>query len=597
MGIASEAPYPVGTSPVGGSDAESPSILGAIRSMDDLRSTLRVYQSEAVDAKTAIESRWDLAQKAFDGDWDTHWANFKFEPEWTRQDAHTLNLFRQAVGVTLPILLSSRPTLYVSALNPDQDEASIKIQDYLQGLTEESDLVGDLTKVYRDALVRGFGCMKVFWDNSTFQTATPFGINAYGRPRMCYLNPYSFFVDPNAEKLDDSRYILLRNCLEGDVIEERYGVSKLDYSKMEREDTGKRRRMIGKTPVSTQHDRYFVWECFHEWGRRLTIYSRDEILYDGPNPMPYNKFPVVVFTPEERDEEIYGYSWWDGGGKELHEQINYWLWKINCYMHMVGNPQWLHIGAGTLEPDTKPGGLWRLKNATPQTGDVRPLAVPPFPTFAMSMLQFYIKRWELLTGVTPTLQGAREPGVRSGIQQQQAMAASQTVVENAVGSFAISLAKAGQMLLDLITHNAGGQMSSAQVYGEKARRAQVSGDDLRSFDGTPHEFRVLIGPNTDLPMDQNMINQLTAMLVPMGAVDTEGALSATRYPYRRGILERMRQAALSAHAEAAQQTAAAGIQAQLLAPEMQQGPNPEQSQGDAVNLLGSLMSMQEQPMQ
>jgi hypothetical protein len=375
-----------------------------------------------------------------------------------------------------------------------------------------------------------------------------------GRPRLCYLNPYSVFPDPNAEKLEDCQYLFLRNTYDSAMLDNVYPWA--DKRNMFREDTSDRRRTFNQ---STQlgDPRYQVWECYHDFGAKLTIYSGNEIIWYGDNPTPFLQFPIVTFTPEERDEDIYGTSWWDGGGRDLHRNINYWLWKVNCHMHLAGNPQYLHIGAGNLVPSTDPGGVWKLANANPQTASVSPLQLGDLPGYAMGMLQFYLSRWQMLTGVTPSAQGAREPGIRSGIQQAQSIEASQTVIQNAVGSFAISLAKGAQMLLDLVAAHGEGQMTSSQVLGEKAVSSTLNVESIRHVDGVPHRFQVLIGPNSDMPMSQEMLNQLTMAFTPLGIVDGEGALMATRYPYRNGILKRQRQAALQNAAQASMEANAA----------------------------------------
>ncbi len=576
-------PFPLGQTPLGGDIAE---VEGSWELPDDPKGHLTKLESrltEARSAKRTIETRWDTAQKYYDGDWDTHWNGFEFKPDWTKADAVTLNLFKQTVNVVLPILLGSQPTIYVSAQNADEDEVAMQVQEYIQGLAYENDVQKDLVRVYRNAMVRGFGCMKVFWDKTWFHTATPFSDDmGMGRARLCYLNPYSVFPDPNAEKLEDCQYVFLRNTYDAAMLEQVYPWA--DRRHMDREDTGDRRRTFGQ---STQlgDPRYQVWECYHGFGAKLTIYSGQEIIWHGDNPTPFLQFPLVIFTPEERDEDIYGTSWWDGGGRDLHRNINYWLWKITCHMHLAGNPQYIHIGAGNLVPNTDPGGVWKIANANPQTTTVTPLNLGDLPGYAMGMLDFYLSRWQLLTGVTPSAQGAREPGMRSGIQQAQALEASQTVIQNAVGSFAISLAKGAQMLLDLIAAHGEGEMSSSQVMGEKAVSSSVDVDKLRHVDGIPHRFQVLIGPNSDMPMSQETLNQLTMAFTPLGIVDPEGALMATRYPYRNGILKRQRKAALQNAAQAGMEASVAQLQQQLA------------QQGQQEQLAGQQQDMEQMPVQ
>jgi len=576
MSLSTSGPYPLGDTPLG---ADISDIEGTWELPEDPKGHLSALESrltEAQSAKRTIETRWDSAQKYYDGDWATHWNGFEFKPEWTKADAITLNLFKQTINVILPVLLGSQPTIYVSAQNPDEDEVAMQVQDYIQGVAYENDIQKDLVRVYRNAMVRGFGCMKVFWDKTWFRTATPFSDDmAQGRARLCYLNPYSVFPDPNAEKVEDCQYIFFRNTYDAGMLEQVYPWA--DRRHMDREDTQDRRRTFGQSP-QLGDPRYQVWECYHEYGAKLTIYSGQEIIWHGENPTPFLQFPIVTFTPEERDEDIYGTSWWDGGGRDLHRNINYWLWKINCHMHLAGNPQYLHIGAGSLVPATDPGGVWTIKNGTPQSSALTPLNIGDLPGYSMGMLDFYLSRWQLLTGVTPSAQGAREPGIRSGIQQAQAIESSQTVIQNAVGSFALSLAKGAQMLLDMITAHGEGNMSSSQVMGEKAVSSSVNVEDLRHVDGEPHRFQVLIGPNSDMPMSQDMLNQLTMAFTPLGIVDPEGALMATRYPYRNGILKRQREAALQNAAQAGTEASVAQMQHQLAMQQQQEQLAGQQEQ-------------------
>jgi hypothetical protein len=235
------------------------------------------------------------------------------------------------------------------------------------------------------------------------------------------------------------------------------------------------------------------------------------------------------------------------------------MWRINVHQRLTSNPTWTQIGPGTTVVDNNPGGIWLNNNPN---ATLNPNVPPPMPGYTLDLLGIYLQRWERWTGITPSLQGAREPNISAGVAYSAMREAAQTRLRQIVRSFGQQLSEAGQMMLDLITHYGTGQMTSSVVSGEAAQRTEVNADEPR-INGKPHPFRVLVAPSSDIPMSQAEVAQIMMALIPTGYVDAEGVLNALSIPGRQGMLERMRAAALAQYKQAVEEEATRNLQAEI----------------------------------
>ena len=522
---------------------------------DELLNDLTNKVEEAQDAKDVIESTWEEHQDYVNGDM---WKDFISDPPWVEEEQVTLNLIRQTINVVIPILLDTSPTWYVAAYDENHDDVARSLQIYLQSLWHEMRIHRELEKVYKNALIFGTGALKVFQDQTWLRGATPAsGDLDVGHARVAYISPYSIFPDPDADSLEDCSYVALRNVMHKDLVERVWPTA--DMRIMEREAGNERKSFFEGAKAHYVEDQYQVWEVYHDFGEKLTIYSGREMLWTGDNPTPGFKYPVVLFHLDERETDIWGPGYLDAGGKELHDGILKLLWRINIHQRLSTNPSWTKSGPGGYKLDNAPGGVHTLNH--PQAA-LTPNVPPNLPTYVMNLLQFYLNMWENWTGVQPAIMGQRPPGITTGVAISNLQEAAQTRLRQIIRSFQIQLAEVGQLLLDLLTH-----YSVRDLVGflpdDQPRRATVSAKNLRDMDNRPIPFRVLVAPSSDIPMSQAQLAQTVMALAPTGMIDQQMILDALRLPGRQAMMERMRQAAQAQLASAAQEETAAHIRAEL----------------------------------
>jgi hypothetical protein len=532
---------------------------------NEVVSRLTIQLEECRAAKEDIESNWGESQKLYDGEvWeakvgpDRDKENVQ-QDDWTEGEKVSINLVKQAVSNKVPILLDSIPTLYVKAFNEAQDDAATQLETYLQALWHQNQALRELKKVYKDGLVLGTGAVKVFWNQTGRKTASPTGADPrVGFPDLSYLSPWSIFPDPNAERMEDCEFCFLRSVMSAGMVKRMYPGA--DLQSMETEDIQDRHPLHDYLKSDHGHaQRFQIWEAYHQFGDYLTIFSGREILWHGPNPIPGQQLPVVLFINDERGADLWGLADADGGGDEIQRAINKLFWRIFCHARLATNPTWRLIGPGTVTPDYTPGAIWQVIGGRAGETIFEPNIPPPLPAYVMPLLAQLIQLWESWTGIHDVTQGQRPAGITAGVAIQALQEAAQTSLRQTIRDWGLQIGEVGQQLLDLVTTFTVDQSTALLPQEQGAQRATIDPSQFRGPDGMPWPFRVVSMPQADLPLGQGPLLQLMMALMPTGAVDAQAILDVARVPGRQQILERMRQAQLAQFQQAVREETEAGF--------------------------------------
>gem|GEM_PF-2434941 len=517
--------------------------------------------------------------------------------EEAKLDWTPVNLVYSTNESIVPPIKDSVPVWYVKGLQEGLGEdLEQRMTDVLQGIWYSRRISRQYGMAIRDELLRGTGFLKAWWNPDI----GPEKVDVDGRGRyqrskagdadVSWLDPYSVYPDPVARSLEECEWLALANDMAPERAKRLYdgsnGGTAFDdkLGQLVADDTQRPQslmsraigwvvgRMVSKPPGSRKT--YRIWEVYHEGGRRLTIFSGQQLLWDGDNPTPGEAFPIVVFPMCERGDSFWGMpptSQIIG----LQTRIN----KTNLYlaqhlrllasMPLTTNDQQAKLQIGDV--GIKPGTVVQLKGPE---GFLKYMEPPNLPAWIFAYQREQYEDVKTVSGVQDVMRGLRPGSVQSGIGIQALQESALSRPRDVARTNAMQLERLGQIVLEMIQDKYDGDRSFAYHNGTKFVRGTVSPDMLTQermspespmsdMMGAPEEYmggmmgelgpesvqvpisyRVVVEPEGNLPMNAmaqaEVAFKAAQTQFPDGpGIDREAFLEALRFPHRKEMLERM----------------------------------------------------------
>ena len=469
---------------------------------------LDVLLADAIREKEVLHSLWTSWWKYVDGKQDD---NIDFE-DWQLQDFCVVNLCKSYVQTVLPILLSSYPAPFVVADDMCQDELAVAVTEVLHALRDRLRIDWTLHQVYTDALSIGTGVAKVWWDKNGGPVVDG---DRQGEVALAWVDPFSVYPDRTARTREDCEYIAVCNKyslarirrlfpdkdINADDLGSSAGLPIDDIRAPEGVSNITEKGMMdaqGKRVEAT----YDIWEVYHEFGDRLTIYSGKTLIWDGDNPTPNARFPLFFFPLNPQGHKFWGEpTIKDMVG--LQKLINLTNMRISTHARLMGNAQWLTNDAN-FAATNEPGGIATYH------GDLTAQRVPatPLPDYYFSWLQMLFSLTDIVSGVHDVTRGQRPPGVQSGIAIQELQQAGISRLSLPVTDFAQVLEDMWQAILDIISANYLDQRTVAYARGQDTKKVTVGPEyfgqrnEGKPEEVIPYKYRVIVQASGDLPISQ-----------------------------------------------------------------------------------------------
>jgi hypothetical protein len=535
---------------------------------------------------TARQSLWDSVWNLYWGHlWPTERDKSSYEP-WELQEWKPVNLLKPAIAQIMPVILQPPATWYVSAYDPSHDSNADQLSKFMQGLWFDSGCDDAYGIAVKDQLVTGTGALRVRLNptnqSGDLPTASP---GSRGSIDIAYQDPYQLYPDPNSKIFRDGRYLGIRSVLGESMIREMWSsVSPEKMRALDPELQGERRgQWYWQTQGASAGDeqRYEIWETYHDYGRKLTIWSGDTILWNGKSPIPSGKFPVELLIEDEGGSDTWGTGIIYNGGDMIQEAFNDVLWRINCATRLGFAQQFVKYGPGGMSPrwNNTPGVMYDVPN--PNTR-IEPLIRPGISSEYFELAQLFMMLWNQMTGVQDPMIG-RPQGVQSGQAIMKLQAASMARPQKIAQDNTRALGRIGQIALEMMqayyegtqtvfSMQSGGperhQIESDQVLFTKEFQGQDNGDGeliLREH-RNPIPYRVLVQPQNSRPLDQASMSELMVQLAPilpnLPMPVQQMILSNLRVPGREEFFKQQQELALARVAAARKAELEAGIQGQ-----------------------------------
>lgn len=499
------------------------------------------------------------------------------ELEKEDRDKVPINFCRSTVEQMIPIMMDAAPVWY--AVYEGQDtiggELAEGTTDFIQGFWYYVNVDDTLKEVLRDFVVYGTGCARGHWDRFVHPVLEMEGVGEsaeaeeeereeaeaeetgedevedaeggkwQGDVAVEWCDPYCLFPDPTARKIEDCRFVAFRIEITEEDFERQFPhADKDDVSQVSEgrlEQLG--RRDQEKDRIVRRENLIEIWEVYHEFGKRMTLYTGKQILWDDENPTPDYKFPVVMFTNCKRGSEMWGRS-------EMHDLIgvqdfmNLSNYRIAKHLRLTANPQKVTNDASIKSITNEAGEVIHVKPqvATGIPGFCNWEVPPPLNPQLFTWLAFLGRAFDTMSGIQDVTQGIKPKGVTSGIALGILNEAGQARLRLMIAVIAIGLEKLGQLVLELMQENYTESRQIAFMGEGSPQTAEIETGALKhAFLSGTHRmpFRVIVQSRGDLPTNPAAQLDIALQMFMANGIDRQELLTVAKWPRRDEIVRRM----------------------------------------------------------
>lgn len=526
---------------------------------EDTKNKIKELQKKFVLArksKQATMKHWREAEALYSGQ---HWGSFKL-PEYKNQ--MTIDMIASAIDTMIPILSTRPPKIDVIAYG--QSEEDRLIAETMQGVLDELWTVRSMTDLMPewllDFLVYGTGVLKVHFRNED------------DMPDCDVVDPYAFYVNPSATKMENAEYVIYAAPTPLHVIKDKYEnghfvapESKLgDYEAMKLyQEYDPNEKQSQKAKLKTDTGGHFVvddqQEAFKELEPRALLiecYMRDPknpnkllmttvannvLLYDGEYKYPFfnrdnglpHPFPFVTLKNNGS-----AHSFWGKPEPKRLKGLNLALDQITSQVldniALTANPMWVvdETSQVTDQITNRPGSIIRKKGP----GAVQMQNPASVPGYVFNFYNLLTDAFEVVSGINPSSQGRSDTNVNSGVQAQIMKQAASTKIEFKARAIDQGIQTLGQMWLMMFL-NLGNKIHWVSVTDPNG----VS--EMRDVIGAAFKDRkmaVRAKAGSMLPENRQFLENKILQLAQMGALtDQEYILEHMELPGKERLLRKL----------------------------------------------------------
>jgi len=439
------------------------------------------------DSKQEMYKEWRESEALYQGH---HWEGMKV-PQF--KNKMTIDLIGSAIDTMIPILNSRPPKLDVLAVGNDPLDYSLS--ETLQAVMDEfwqlrcmQNLVSELLQDY---LVYGTGILKVHY-------------NPYDDLPDCdIVDPYSFFINPSATKLENAEWVIYASptplyeirkmfpekgqYVMSDKELEQYRAQRqkqnnpMGYDSYVHIGDGASKGELYRSKSQSYRDKeesVLLIECYmrdnsKEYvsyvdgeeiddkdkgrgidGMRKVCMAGNVVLFDGRTKYPFfNKdnhishpFPFVSVKNMGSAHEFWGRPE-PRRLKHLNLALDRIASQVMDNVHLMANPMWVVDQTADVQDqiNNKPGSVIRKRGA----GQVSMQSPASMPSYVFNLYSILLDMFETVSGVNKSTQGKADTNVTSGIQASILQKASSSKIDYKARTIEMALAQLGNMWLTM----------------------------------------------------------------------------------------------------------------------------------------------------
>tara|TARA_R110001592_G_scaffold71510_1_gene218604 strand:+ start:1751 stop:3547 length:1797 start_codon:yes stop_codon:yes gene_type:complete len=532
----------------------------------------------AKKAREKTSAVWREAEKLYMGE---HWSGMNM-PEFKNQ--LTMDMIANVIDTQIPIMSSKPPKIDVIPVGSSDEGKFIAntLQSQLDDLWYMRDMATLVPEWLTDYLVYGTGIVKLSWNMHD------------DLPDCDMVDPFSFYVNPSATKLENAQWIIhmaprpLYEIKElfpekGHLVQSQGKLS--EYEALTITDVSQGSKNLTQvTDSSGKNTQYFegkseAMQSLEERALLVEVYMRDGsldyteeetnesgdkkkvgrpkypggirkicmandiILYDGPsqfqfldkmNRCPY-PFPFVSMKNGGS-----AHSFWGKPEPKRLKSLNLALDRIASQVmdniHMMANPMWLIDETADVvdQINNKPGSIVR-KRGPGQVSMIQPASMPGY---VFNFYQMMVDMFETVSGVTKATMGKQEPNVTSGVQAQVYRSAATNKIDFKARQLDAAMQILGSMWIAMIK-NMGTEMHSLSMKDGEGSEAEVRYIGME-FNEVDTMVRARVG--SMLPDNRAYIEEKILSLAQAGLIqDPEYVLENMQLPGIERLVSQMRE--------------------------------------------------------
>ena len=523
-------------------------------------------------ARSEVTKLWREAEGLYQGN---HWEGMNM-PQFKNQI--TVDLIASAIDTMIPILSSRPPKIDIMSVTGDDKGSNIAdtIQAFMDELWQIRDMQNILPEFLLDYLVYGTGIMKTHWNNVD------------DMPDCDIIDPFNFYVNPSATKLENAEWVCLASAMPVYEIKERFengeyvkpmaNLDKYSSTKIGTTNVGGEDKVQVTDTKGTETNYYegfskamedleprsLVIECYmrdpskeyvvnddgkeekkmkYPNGMRQVIVSNGVLLYDGKTKYPFfNKenhcphpFPFVTIKNTGSP-----HSFWGKPEPKRLKSLNLAMDRISSQVmdniHLTANPMWIVDETTGVENQitNKPAQVIRKKGA----GNVTMQSPPSMPSYVFNFYQLLGDVFETVSGVNKATQGKEASNVTSGVQAQIYRQASTTKIDFKSRSVDQCISVLGTMWVAMFKH-----------LGNQVKRVNYVGNDgitePRDMIGVMFkdvDLMVRAKAGSMLPENRMFVENKILQLAQLGIVtDPEYIVENMEMPSKERLLQKIRE--------------------------------------------------------
>mgnify|MGYP003121473734 CR=1 FL=1 len=541
--------------PIGGED--TPDYKPDQNAIDRVKEVKRKF-TLARKSKQNILKHWREAEDLYSG---KHWGNFRL-PEYKNQ--MTIDMIASAIDTMIPILSTRPPKIDVIAYG--QSEEDRLIAETMQGVMDELWTVRSMTDLMPewllDFLVYGTGVVKVHFRNED------------DMPDCDVVDPYAFYVNPSATKMENAEYVIYAAPTPIHIIKDKYedghfvkpesNLGQFEAMKLYQEydpnDTKSNKATLktdtgGHFVVDDESQAYkelepraLLIECYMRDPKNpnklmMTTIANGVLLYDGQYKYPFfnrdnglpHPFPFVTLKNNGS-----AHSFWGKPEPKRLKGLNLALDQITSQVldniALTANPMWVvdETSQVTDQITNRPGSIIRKKGP----GGVSMQNPASVPGYVFNFYNLLTDAFEVVSGINPSSQGRGDTNVTSGVQAQIMRQAATTKIEFKARVIDQGIQTLGQMWLMMFL-NLGNRIHWVSVTDPDG----VS--EMRDIIGSAFKDRkmaVRAKSGSMLPENRQFLENKILQLAQMGALtDQEYILEHMELPGKERLLRKLKE--------------------------------------------------------
>ena len=540
----------------------------------ELIKKIHAMMDSAKKARRKTSELWRESEKLYMGN---HWEGLSM-PEYKNQ--LTLDMIANVIDTQIPIMSSQPPKIDVIPVGATEESKFVAktLQAQLDDLWYMRDMATLVPEWLTDYLVYGTGIVKLNWNMHD------------DLPDCDMVDPFSFYVNPSATKLENAQWIIhmaprpLYEIKElfpekGHLVKSMGKMSEYEALKITEVNHGGK-SLIQVTDSHGTETNYFEGETeamqnLEERALLVEVYMRDGsveytqedsdkqkvgkpkypgglrkicmandiILYDGPsryqfldkmNRCPY-PFPYVVMKNGGS-----AHSFWSKPEPKRLKSINLALDRIASQVmdnvHLIANPMFVVDETADVQDqiNNKPGSVIRKRGP----GQVSMLQPASIPGYVFNFYQLLVDMFETVSGVNKATMGKQEPNVTSGVQAQVYRTASTSKIDFKSRQLDSAMQILGSMWIAMIK-NMGTENHSLSMKDAEGNEAEVVYQGME-FADIDQMVRARVG--SMLPDNRTYVEEKILSLAQAGLIqDPEYILENMQLPGIERLINEMRE--------------------------------------------------------